>query len=85
MQAYGFAELQRKPFMRAGDRQAKVKLSLCLFNRAPLHKDVWGIVGSPIPPPFLTSAVDGGFTFLLLYPRGNQPAVLFVQEVEWAP
>jgi hypothetical protein len=35
-----------------------VKLSLCLINQAPLHKDVWGSVG--IVPTFLTSALDGG-------------------------
>jgi hypothetical protein len=36
----------------------KVKLTLCLINKALCHEDIWGSGG--IAPPFLTSALDGG-------------------------
>jgi uncharacterized protein YacL len=36
----------------------KVKLSLCLINKALCHEDVWGREG--IAPPFLALALDGG-------------------------
>jgi hypothetical protein len=36
----------------------KVKLSLCLINKAPRHEDVWGSGG--IAPLFWTLALYGG-------------------------
>lgn len=59
-------------FIAAGDRAEK-ESTRCLINWAPRHRDVWGIVGVPIPPPLLKSAIDGSFTLWLFYPRGSRP------------
>jgi hypothetical protein len=62
-----------RPFIRAGDGEGKVESTRCLINWAPHHKDVRGIVGGPIPIPFLNSAIDGLFTLWLFYHWGNRP------------
>jgi hypothetical protein len=51
------SQLQNPKGNKEAEVEVKVKLSLCIINKALSHEGLWGSRGTV--PPFLTSAVDG--------------------------